>query len=74
VAVLAELKSWLWEQATLKTLSIGKAAAYMIANWDRLTRFGVTEHARSWAKGGFEAGWLMASAMDRAGGACARGR
>jgi transposase len=39
VAVLAELKTWLWEQATLKTLSIGKAAAYMIANWDRLTRF-----------------------------------
>lgn len=39
VAVLAELKTWLWEQATLKTLSIGKAAAYMIANWDRVTRF-----------------------------------
>jgi transposase len=39
VIVLAELKAWLWEQATLKTLSIGKAAAYMIANWDRLTRF-----------------------------------
>jgi transposase len=38
-AVLVELKTWLWEQATLKTLSIGKAAAYMIANWDRLTRF-----------------------------------
>jgi transposase len=38
-AVLAELKTWLWEQATLKTLSIGKAAAYMIANWERLTRF-----------------------------------
>jgi transposase len=38
-AVLAELKSWLWAQAVLKTLSIGKAAAYAIANWDRLTRF-----------------------------------
>lgn len=38
-AVLAELKAWLWEQATLKTLSIGKAAAYMINNWTRLTRF-----------------------------------
>jgi len=39
VAVLAELKTWLWGQAVLKTLSIGKAAAYAIANWDRLTRF-----------------------------------
>jgi len=38
-AILAELKDWLWHQATLKTLSIGKAAAYVISNWDRLTRF-----------------------------------
>jgi len=38
-AVLAEFKDWLWHFATLKTLSIGKAAAYAIANWDRLTRF-----------------------------------
>ncbi|MGH2907597.1 MAG: IS66 family transposase [Solirubrobacterales bacterium] len=38
-AVLAELKTWLWEQATLKSLSIGKAAGYVIANWNRLTRF-----------------------------------
>jgi len=38
-AVLAEYKTWLWEQATLKTLSIGNAAGYVIANWDRLTRF-----------------------------------
>jgi transposase len=38
-AVLAELKTWLWEQATLKSLSIGNAAGYVIANWDRLTRF-----------------------------------
>lgn len=38
-AVLDELKKWLWEQATLKTLSIGKAAGYVIANWQRLTRF-----------------------------------
>jgi transposase len=38
-AVLEELKTWLWEQATLKTLSIGKAAAYVIANWERLKRF-----------------------------------
>lgn len=37
--VLAEMKDWIGEQATLKTLSIGKAAAYTIANWDRLTRF-----------------------------------
>jgi len=37
--VLDELKQWLGEQATLKTLSIGKAAAYTIANWNRLTRF-----------------------------------
>jgi len=39
VAVLTDLKTWLWEQATLKTLSIGKAAGYTIANWQRLTRF-----------------------------------
>lgn len=39
VKVLAEMKPWLYEQATLKTLSIGNAAAYVIANWDRLTRF-----------------------------------
>lgn len=38
-AVLAELKSWLWDQAVLKTLSIGQAAAYTVGNWDRLTRF-----------------------------------
>jgi transposase len=39
VAVLGELKTWLWEQAVLKTLAIGKAAAYVVGNWDRLTRF-----------------------------------
>lgn len=38
-AVLEKLKTWLWSQAVLKTLSIGKAAAYAIANWERLTRF-----------------------------------
>jgi transposase len=38
-AVLTKLKTWLWSQAILKTLSIGKAAAYTIANWERLTRF-----------------------------------
>ena len=37
--VIARMKTWLWNQATLKTLSIGNAAAYVIANWDRLTRF-----------------------------------
>lgn len=37
--VIATMKMWLWTQATLKTLSIGKAAAYVVANWDRLTRF-----------------------------------
>jgi transposase len=37
--VLEKFKTWLWSQAVLKTLSIGKAAAYTIANWDRLTRF-----------------------------------
>ena len=43
-AVLDKLKTWLWSQAVLKTLSIGQAAAYVIANWERLTRF--TEDAR----------------------------
>jgi transposase len=38
-AVLAELKTWLWNLAALKTTSIGNAAAYTIGNWDRLTRF-----------------------------------
>jgi transposase len=37
--VLEKLKTWVWSQAVLKTLSIGKAAAYVIANWDRLKRF-----------------------------------
>jgi transposase len=37
--VIATMKTWLWTQTTLKTLSIGKAAAYVVANWDRLTRF-----------------------------------
>jgi transposase len=38
-AVLKKLKEWLWNQAVLKTLSIGKAAGYAIANWERLTCF-----------------------------------
>jgi transposase len=37
--VIGKLKTWLWSQAVLKTLSIGKAAAYTIANWERLTQF-----------------------------------
>jgi transposase len=37
--VIATMKTWIWSQAVLKTLSIGKAAAYVVANWDRLTRF-----------------------------------
>jgi transposase len=38
-AVIATMKTWLWNQVVLKTLSIGHAAAYTVANWDRLTRF-----------------------------------
>jgi transposase len=38
-AVIATMRTWLWQQAVLKTLSIGHAAAYVVANWDRLTRF-----------------------------------
>ena len=34
VVVLEELKTWLWELASLTSLSIGKAAAYAIANWE----------------------------------------
>jgi transposase len=37
--VIATMKTWLWNQAVLKSLSIGNAAAYVIANWERLTRF-----------------------------------
>ena len=38
-AVLAELKAWLWTQAETTALSIGKAAAYTLGIWERLTRF-----------------------------------
>jgi transposase len=38
-AVLAELKTWLWAQAPLKTLTIGSAARYALGDWDRLSRF-----------------------------------
>jgi transposase len=37
--LVATFKAWIWSQAALKTLSIGNAAAYVVANWDRLTRF-----------------------------------
>ena len=37
--MLARFQTWLFEQATLKSLSIGNAAGYVVANWDRLTRF-----------------------------------
>jgi transposase len=33
------MKTWLWNLAPLKTLSIGNAAAYAVSNWDRLTMF-----------------------------------
>ncbi len=38
-AVLQKMKTWLWSQAALKTLSIGKASAYVVANWERLSLF-----------------------------------
>ena len=38
-AILAELKDWLVERAGDSHLSIGKAAAYTLGIWDRLTRF-----------------------------------
>jgi transposase len=37
--VITTMKTWLWNQAMLKSLSIGNAAAYVVANWERLTRF-----------------------------------
>ena len=37
--ILEKMKAWLWSQVVLETLSIGKAAAYTIRNWDKLTRF-----------------------------------
>ena len=37
--LLEHMKTWLWSQAPLKTLSIGKAAAYAIGDWERLVRF-----------------------------------
>lgn len=37
--ILDELKAWLLERAADSHLSIGKAAAYALGIWDRLTRF-----------------------------------
>ena len=37
--ILDELKTWLWTHAEITSLSIGKAAAYTLGIWDRLTRF-----------------------------------
>jgi ribosomal protein S27E len=37
--VIAELKIWLTEQVARKKLSIGKASAFVLANWESLTRF-----------------------------------
>lgn len=42
--ILAELRSWLLDRAADSHLSIGKAAAYALGIWDRLTRF--VENAR----------------------------
>ncbi|MCB1506383.1 MAG: IS66 family transposase [Hyphomicrobiaceae bacterium] len=39
VAVLDDMKDWLWQQAELTTLALGKAAAYVVANWQRLIVF-----------------------------------
>jgi hypothetical protein len=36
--ILEELKVWLWTQAEITSLSIGKAAAYTLGIWERLTR------------------------------------
>jgi transposase len=38
-AILDEMKAWLWGHAEITSLSIGKAAAYTLGIWDRLTRF-----------------------------------
>lgn len=37
--ILDELKTWLWSHAENTAVSIGKASAYTIGIWDRLTRF-----------------------------------
>lgn len=37
--ILAEMRAWLYERAGDTHVSIGKAAAYTLGIWDRLTRF-----------------------------------
>ena len=37
--ILDELKAWLWTYADNTAVSIGKAAAYTLGIWERLTRF-----------------------------------
>ena len=38
-AILDELKTWLFEQAARPAIALGKAAAYTLGIWERLTRF-----------------------------------
>jgi transposase len=38
-SILKAMQSWLWDHAELKSLSIGKAAAYTLGIWDRLVLF-----------------------------------
>jgi transposase len=38
-AIVADLRAWLYERAADTHISIGKAAAYTLGIWDRLTRF-----------------------------------
>lgn len=37
--ILKAMHSWLWDHAEIKSLSIGKAAAYTLGIWDRLILF-----------------------------------
>src|SRR4051812_49146353 len=37
--ILAEMRPWLEGHASITSISIGNAAAYTLANWERLTRF-----------------------------------
>ena len=37
--ILDEMKAWLWSDAEIRSLSIGKSAAYTLGICDRLTRF-----------------------------------
>jgi transposase len=37
--LLDEMQAWLWAQAPLETLSLGRAATYTLNNWERLKLF-----------------------------------